>query len=44
MIITGKNPEFVAEWDYNKQCYWLFYKGRLLRTLYKFSDVKPYLE
>jgi len=40
---TGVNTDFTAVWDINKQEYRVYKSGKLLRTLHRFGDVRPYL-
>jgi hypothetical protein len=42
-IITSNSSDFVAVFNANKQMYDVFYKGKLIISKYKFSEVKSYL-
>lgn len=39
----GKNSDFKVVWDCNKQTYFVYKKGVLLIKLFRFADVKNYL-
>jgi hypothetical protein len=42
-VLTGVNSDFVAIFSSSKQMYEVFYKGKLLITKTKYSEVKSYL-
>jgi hypothetical protein len=41
---TGRNPDYVVEWDCSRQSYTVFYRQRPLGIVrYKYSDIQSYL-
>lgn len=44
MIFTGKNTDFKAIWDCQKQYYDVYKNDRFLIRKFRFSDIKSYLD
>jgi len=44
MIFTGKNTDFLAIWNCQKQSYTVYKNGRFMVTKYRFADIQSYLD
>lgn len=44
VTLTGKNKDFTAVWECNKQSYTVYYKGNVLVIKHRFNEIKSYLD